>query len=87
LPWQKRAARAAFFYLKKRRITDQMLTVLLLYDRLYAAFLGFVIHPAPLGAFSPSAFFTIRFPDVRAAMLFLMLGLRILNITATTPNC
>lgn len=73
----------AFFvrcYLKRRRIIDQMLTVLLLYERLYAAFLGFVIHPAPLGAFNPRAFFTIRLPDVRAAMLFLRLGLRILNM-------
>jgi hypothetical protein len=48
-----------------------------LYTRLYAAFFGFVSQPYPRGAFNPRLFFTARFTDVRAEMLFLRLGFRI----------
>jgi len=70
-------------YLNSRRSSDQALTEVRLKIRLYAAFFGFVSQPQPRGAFTPSLCLTARFHDVRAAMLFLMLGLRIPNFMAS----
>jgi hypothetical protein len=43
---------------------------------LYAAFLGFVAHPIPLGAFILVAFLKAREGNVLAEMLFFMDGVR-----------
>jgi hypothetical protein len=52
----------------------QKLKVVREYAALYAAFLGFVSQPAPRGALIPRLLLTMRFTEVRAAMLFLREG-------------
>jgi hypothetical protein len=51
------------------------LNVVRLYALLYAAFLGFVSHPQPLGAFTPNECRITRFKEARAANFFLSEGL------------
>jgi hypothetical protein len=58
----------------------------LLYTRLYAAFLGLVSQPAPRGAFKPIEWRTNLFTEVRAAMRFLILGTRKPNFILTLPE-
>ena len=50
--------------------------VVLLYTRLYNAFLGLVTHPHPLGALNPRFCRTYLFRDVLAAMRLLRFGMR-----------
>ena len=48
----------------------------LLYTRLYAALLGLVNQPQPLGALKPRLWRMIRFTEVRAAIRLVSDGMR-----------
>ena len=50
--------------------------VVLLYTRLYKAFLGLVTQPQPFGALNPRFCRTYLFRDVLAAMRLLRFGMR-----------
>jgi len=58
--------------------------LVLLYTRLYAAFLGFVNQPMPRGALKPKLCLKNRFGEVRAAMRFLSDGVRNPNFIIRT---
>lgn len=63
-----------------------MLKIVLEYTRLYAARFGLVNQPHPRGAFTPKLCAMNRFGDVRAAIIFLMDGLRRPNFIPLPKN-